>query len=169
MLVADKKGKKQIMIAVMAAFAITIVLFLLYFSSVFCMTEYDIPSNAKTPTMAYLDECSIQYSSMMPKGYWNIRGWLYNKGQDISTVQVYVILQDLKDGTYYKIHNTQSLSRKDVTDWFHDGHNYDQSGFSAQIDSRWLIKGRKYKVGIISIINNDVYFAETNQIIERIK
>lgn len=61
--------------------------------------------------------------------YWlSIRGWFIEEGADSTNHKLNVILVDQNSGESYRIPTTTAI-RRDVTNSFDDGSDYDQSGF----------------------------------------
>ena len=83
-----------------------------------------------------------------------LRGWFFKKGVDIQKVSMYVVLHDLK-AEKWLILPTSIIKRQDVTDFFHDGHNYDYSGFYTNISRKYLLdkKNTDYKFYILHRLN----------------
>lgn len=76
-----------------------------------------------------------------------IEGWAAQPGEDIDYVDRTVVLLDAQ-GTIYRL-NSIMVKRTSVTDYFKDGHNYDNSGFRAAVLFKNLQVGETYTVGII--------------------
>lgn len=80
-------------------------------------------------------------------------GWSIAEGQNTDNNITYIVLES-SDKRY--IFSTSKAQRHDVTTFFNDGKNYDNSGFIALINHS-LIENGIYKVGVC-IENNDAYY-----------
>lgn len=66
------------------------------------------------------------------RNYTELTGWFTKLGENILNVSLQIVLKDTKSGRSFVV-PTQMKVRKDVTEAYDDGHNYDQSGFYAKI------------------------------------
>jgi hypothetical protein len=76
-----------------------------------------------------------------------IEGWVAKLGQDIDYINRTVVLIDSQGQLYHL--NTVMVVRNNVTEYFNDGHNYDNSGISAACMLSDLQPNETYKVGVI--------------------
>lgn len=83
-----------------------------------------------------------------------IAGWAAIKGQDADNCQIKVVLIGDKDK--YSL-SVERLKRQDITAFFKNKNNYDDTGFSITILKSDIPKG-KYKVGIIIKNNQNKQF-----------
>jgi hypothetical protein len=77
-------------------------------------------------------------------------GWASIEKQDAENTRMSVVLQNAERAYLFL---TKPFPRPDVTQYFNNGLNYDKSGFSCQVDKKFLPKG-KYQVGL-QIVKND--------------
>lgn len=83
-----------------------------------------------------------------------IAGWAAIKGQDADNCQIKVVL--IGDKNKYSL-SVERLKRQDITAFFKNKNNYDDTGFSITILKSDIPKG-KYKVGIIIKNNQNKQF-----------
>ena len=90
------------------------------------------------------------------KGYLEISGWLIRKGEDIRTIEQYVVLKDVETGNIFRI-PTEVTERTDITERRNDGHNYDMCGFYSKLgDNDYIdIYSNDYEVGVINVLNGE--------------
>ena len=65
-------------------------------------------------------------------------GWFFKKGIDIDSNKVSIVFRDIGTNEMIVL-PTLTLKRSDITRVFNDGHNYDYSGFKAEIPYSSLI------------------------------
>ncbi len=96
--------------------------------------------------------------------YVNIQGWASKLGNSISIVECYVCVKDIKDNEYYRI-NTMKVIRTDVTDYFNDGFNYDNSGFFAKFSEKKIGQGT-YEICLLYLNDGNNILVPTGRMIE---
>ena len=84
-----------------------------------------------------------------------ISGWASNQ------YSIVIGLRNVAESIFY---NTLCLYRSDVTLFFSDGHNYDQSGFQCQIDASELDKA-SYEI-MIGMVGKEKVYLLTHQYVE---
>lgn len=77
--------------------------------------------------------------------YVNINGWAFINGKSTNNTKTYIYLKS-KNKKY--IFQTTPQKRHDVTKYFDDGNNYDNSGFQCIIDTNDIMSGN-YEIGIV--------------------
>ncbi|MBC8156621.1 hypothetical protein H7X64_00460 [Armatimonadetes bacterium] len=77
--------------------------------------------------------------------HYAVSGWAVPAKSDFAGYSIKIVL---KSDSNVFIADTESQIRKDVTDYFKNGFNYDGSGFFTRIDKKTLPEG-KYQVGIL--------------------
>lgn len=84
-----------------------------------------------------------------------VEGWFAKIGEDIRNVSIKFVLRNIRTGRCYMIPTTMKI-RKDVTAYYKDGHDYDNSGFSINIppDKRVQNNGNDYEMLILYGLNN---------------
>jgi len=112
--------------------------------------------------MFYLDKASYMVSSPTDKKI-DIVGWCYIKGQNSNNTDIKVLLKE-KDTKYcFKLPTTMQ-KRADVTACFHDGWNYDNSGFSVSVSgNRFHLQGKQYEVWLLYCTGEKKYLVNTGQ------
>ena len=76
-----------------------------------------------------------------------IEGWIAKLGKDLDYVDRTIVLIT-SQGQIYRL-NTVMVNRASVTDYFKDGHNYDNSGIRAAVLLNELNAKGTYTIGII--------------------
>ncbi len=90
----------------------------------------------------------------------NLSNKILASNETISSDQnLYLVLKNLMTNQVYTI-DSRCVYRPDVTAYFHDGHNYDASGFQVKIPQ--IVPGN-YLVGLNFISQNKSYFTWTKQ------
>ena len=87
-----------------------------------------------------------------------VSGWCGLKNANADNYNVYVVLQNDKTHLYYTF-NTNSCYRPEVTAYFHNKLNYDNSGFETRLSNLPL---GKYKIGLNLVGKNNSFFTWTN-------
>lgn len=108
--------------------------------------------NETNNVLYYIDECECDGEHPF------LRGWALVDGQDSKNSSIYLVL--LSDKMKYII-STSVQERHDVTKYYKNSGNYDQSGFILLFSKKYLRKG-KYKVGIYLENNKIKAFRYTN-------
>lgn len=105
--------------------------------------------------------CNIDNITLDDDG--DISGWIIKKGESIKIVAIKVILQDTVTQKSYVV-PTQVLVREDVTEFFDDGTNYDNSGFIVEtknLDYSLDIGNHDYQIFIYLDINGSECIVQT--------
>lgn len=105
------------------------------------VTGLQINNNTQEEYEFYIDNAYIE------NGRVYINGWSVKKGEDYNNPNVKIILQDTNE-KMFSVHTT-SVRRTEVTTYFNDGFNYDNSGIFGSCKVKYLEPGMTYKVLIL--------------------
>lgn len=94
-----------------------------------------------------------------------ISGWIINKNEDNSVVNIKVLCKNIDTGNIYEI-KTFYDKRNDVTKAIDDNYNYDFSGFNSKIIRIMLPEKGKYKIMILFKQSDKYQLNNKNFIIE---
>lgn len=101
------------------------------------------------------------------KGQFIISGWAVERGKNIATEDLDVLLYDADENRYSRLY-TFAQERKDVTDSFSDDEcNYDYSGFEARVCAGFLAAQKTYRIVLAYQNNGSHYLVFTDTQIER--
>lgn len=93
-----------------------------------------------------------------------VDGYVVKLGTNSDYINNHIVLID-NNGNIFGL-NTIMVKKSSVTELFHDGHNYDHSGLSAQGKRKNLLKG-KYTVGVvIKEQDSRTYLLKSENIVE---
>lgn len=94
-----------------------------------------------------------------------IRGYCFIQGRETSPVSIYVLLMDIETKKCYQLPTTVQ-TREDVTSFYNDGTNYDNSGYYVFVNAARLKLDRKrYEIKILYTIENDTFLVSTGQLL----
>lgn len=91
----------------------------------------------------------------------SLSGWCIVSGEDIGYANYYVVFHNIAEDSYYRV-NTVYKQRADVTAYFNDGYNYDNSGFYTRVRKCNLPEG-EYEVCIWYLCNDYNLLYTTDQ------
>lgn len=89
-----------------------------------------------------------------------IQGWIINKNENNSRVNIKILCKNVNTGDIYEI-KTFSDKRIDVTQFVNDTYNYDFSGFNSMIIKYMLPESGQYKIMILFHQNDKNFIVET--------
>lgn len=95
----------------------------------------------------------------------SIIGWAYKMGQDIKNYDTEIVLNNITTNEFITI-PTDMVIRKDVTEFFNDGFNYDCSGFSSKVLNRKLNRNDTYNIYILYRNDSHNYLIKTDGIVK---
>ncbi len=110
-----------------------------------------------------VNEVIFSIDSIEEKDYISIRGWAYKKGINISIVECFVAVRNISTNECFRV-NTIKENRPDVTKYFNDGLNYDNSGIYAKFSKRKLGKG-VYEIILLYFSDNSHILVPTGKTI----
>lgn len=130
-------------------------------------SDYSIDDNANYSWC--LDEKNYKFKNtneVLDSIY--IKGWFYKNNQDTNNVVLKVLLKDSITKQWYTL-DTKTQPREDVTKFFNDGHNYDNSGFIANIPSEFIsnIEDHNFEIYILYRQNDLESLVNLNQFLNR--
>lgn len=150
------QNKKVVIILFIALFFLWFLLWkiMIYFEKKVVVVS-DFPSEYfvdSTDYLFYLDE----KRNFIDDDRFIVRGWFFKKGIDIQKVSMHIVLHDLKANKWL-ILPTAIVKTQNVTDYFHDGHNYNYSGFYTNISRKYLLdkKNMDYRYYMLYQLNNE--------------
>lgn len=91
-----------------------------------------------------------------------VNGWVREIGKEITIYDISVVLHDVENGIFFEL-PTQYIERKDVTEFFNDGINYDNSGFiSRSFITDFDLERKQYEACIAYRSDNSHIMVHTN-------
>lgn len=94
-----------------------------------------------------------------------INGWFVIQGRETNPVSMHVLLGESGGGEYYEL-PTAIVTREDVTAYFNDNINYDNSGFSVAVNFREFdLKSSTYEIFLLYTIGDEEYIIRSNNVI----
>lgn len=92
-----------------------------------------------------------------------VSGWLIKNGESMDNIQLKIVMKNCGTGEYYMLPTTQ-LQRKDVTELFNDGYNYNNSGFSVRVFQRKIdLQNQRYELMAVYAFNGEAVLIDLEQ------
>jgi hypothetical protein len=91
-----------------------------------------------------------------------LKGWLAEKGKEITRRQCYIVLKNQATGTCLQL-PTKSVKENNAKAFFNDGLKYNYAGFSTVVQINKLEPKATYKVLFLNENNGKMELYETDQ------
>jgi len=93
-----------------------------------------------------------------------LQGWFAEKGKEITSRKCYIVFKSLDDGTCLQL-PTKVVFNNNAKDYFNDGFNYNNAGFSSTVQTNYLQTSNTYLVLILYENDGQMVLFETEQTI----
>lgn len=147
---------------------IVLVIFTILIIAVIGIFYWDESKLSYVDISAYAPNDNISYavdSCIMEETISSVAGWAAWLGEDVGIVNTEVALKSKSTGTMISI-PTQMQQRADVTAAVNDGFHYDNSGFTAYVETKKLDVYDSYEVFILMKNGHGSFYAATGVILE---